>query len=228
MKRLENIIFDLDGTLIDSYEAIGESLNHALTGLGLESVEPARIRKLVGRGLESLLERAMGEPAREDPDLVPRGVRLFRERYDVICIEKTRLLPEVEETLRVLHERGMTMAVATNKPSYFAKRILDALGVGPFLRAVFGPDLVARPKPHPDMLAAVLSAVALRPAETVYIGDMQVDVETARAAGVPVIVLPTGSCDAEELRASGADLVLPGFRSLQDLFPGPAGGAHAR
>lgn len=214
----KGLVFDLDGTLVDSYDAITESLGHALTGLGLAVIEPARVRKLVGRGLESLLERAMDGAAREDPGLIEAGVKLFRERYDAVCVEKTRLLPGVEETLRDLDARGLALAVATNKPSYFAKRILDALEVGRHLRAVFGPDLVARPKPHPDMMAAVLSALRLRPGDVVYVGDMEVDVETARAAGVRVILLPTGSCGIEELRVAGADLVLPDFRALSDLF----------
>jgi phosphoglycolate phosphatase len=193
----------------------------------METLEPARIRRLVGRGLESLLERAMEGAADRGPDRIQAGVRLFRERYEVICIEMTRLLPGVEETLRDLDRLGLPMAVATNKPSYFAKRILDALEVGHHLRAIFGPDLVARPKPHPDMMAAVLSTLAIRPAEAVYIGDMEVDVETARAAGVRVIVLPTGSCGIEELRAAGADLVLPEFRALSDLFRDWPGSANA-
>jgi phosphoglycolate phosphatase len=218
---VRGLIFDLDGTLVDSYDAIGESLDHAMSSLGLARLDRARVRKLVGRGLESLLERAMAEvgaPGR-DAGLIEAGVRLFRDRYDAVCEGMTRLLPGVDETLRDLDERGMAMAVATNKPSYFAKRILDSLSVGGHLRAVYGPDLVPRPKPHPDMLGAVLSSLGIRREEAIYIGDMEVDVETARAAGVRVILVPTGSCSLEEIRAAGADLVLPDFRSLRDLFP---------
>lgn len=214
---VKGLVFDLDGTLVDSYEAISESLNHALGRLGLATLEPARIRKLVGRGLESLIERAMDGAAR-DPSLLESGVRFFRERYDVICVSKTRLLPGVKKTLGELDRRGLTMAVATNKPSYFATRILDALEVGRHLRAVYGPDRVPRPKPHPDMMKAVLSELGLAPADVIYVGDMEVDVETARAAGVRVILLPTGSCELEELESAGADLVLPDFKALGDLF----------
>ncbi len=216
---VRGIVFDLDGTLIDSYEAIARSLNHALSRLGFRALEPSRVRAMVGRGLEVLMHKALGEAAAESPELVEEGVRLFRQHYDVICLESTRLLPDVGETLRALHGRGYRLSVATNKPSYFAKRLLDSLAVGRYLTAVVGPDLVAQPKPSPEMVHAALLAMALRPDEAVYVGDMGVDVETARAAGMRVMVLPTGSSDIEELRSVGADLVFERFADLLELLP---------
>lgn len=210
------LVFDLDGTLIDSYEAIGESLNHALDRLGRPRLDPEAVRAMVGRGLESLVERAMGDPA-----LVTDGVRLFRERYDTICVERTRLLPEVKETLERLSGRGFRMAVATNKPSYFARRLLDALGVGARFIAILGPDLVERPKPDPGMVRVALENLGIGPAHALYVGDMEIDVEVARAAGVRVAVLPTGSSPREALAGAGADRLLPGFGALLDLLPEP-------
>jgi 2-phosphoglycolate phosphatase len=214
LARVRGIVFDLDGTLIDSYEAIAESLNHALASAGMAPLPAATIRGMVGLGLESLIARAMGE------ERVAEGVRAFRAHYDGICVAKTSLLPEVRETLEALHGRGYRMAVATNKPSYFAWRLLESLRVRRYLAAVLGPDVVQNRKPHPEMVLKAIERMGLSPAESVCVGDMEVDVETARAAGVPVVVLPTGSRSAEDLGRASPDLLLASFRDLLDVLPG--------
>jgi len=217
--RTSGIIFDLDGTLIDSYDAIGASLNHALTRLGRSPLPADPIRKMVGRGLEVLIARALErEGAGPDAEVV-EAVALFREHYDRTCVAATRLLPDVETTLRSLHKRGYRMGVATNKPSYFARRLLDALGVGDLIPAIYGPDLVSHHKPHPEMVHRLLAAMGLTAPETIYVGDMEVDVETARAAGVRVVVMPTGSSTVAALHAARPDLVVAGFSALLDLLP---------
>ena len=215
------IVFDLDGTLIDSYDAIAESLNTALESLALEAMPREQIRTMVGRGLESLVESALRRGGAEAPEsLVREGVRLFRAHYDRICVDGTRLLPGVSLTVPELARRGYRMAVATNKPSCFARRLLDALGIGDHMGAVFGPDLVRHPKPDPGMVHAAMRELGVSAAEAVYVGDMEIDVQTARAAGLGVIVMPTGSSARDALEASGADHVADSFTSLLDLLPG--------
>ncbi|HKY33969.1 MAG TPA: HAD-IA family hydrolase [Candidatus Polarisedimenticolia bacterium] len=221
---VRGIVFDLDGTLIDSYEAIAESLNAALETLGRPALPPAAVRSMVGRGLETLIARALDPPegAAASPADVARAVAAFRARYDAVCVPRTTLLPGVAVTLAGLHARGYRMGVATNKPSYFARRILDALGVGDLMSSVYGPDRVTHHKPHPEMVHALLASIGLPAAHALYVGDMEVDVLTARAAGLRVAVLPTGSCSRADLERAGADAVLPTFASLLDLLPGPA------
>src|SRR5262245_19614915 len=102
-RRVRAIVFDLDGTLIDSYEAITESLNHAMSAAGLAPLPAEQVRGMVGMGLETLLARAMGEARVEE------GVKAFRAHYDKICVQKTSLMPEVAETLAELHRRGYRM-----------------------------------------------------------------------------------------------------------------------
>ena len=218
----QGVIFDLDGTLIDSYEAIRESLNHALGELGHTPADRESVRRMVGRGLEVLIARAMRLDLERDADRVALGVRLFREKYDAVCVRGTRLLPEVGPTLALLHGRGYSLAVATNKPSYFAIRLLDALGVGPRFRTVVGPDLVELPKPDPGIVHAARRTMGLARDETLYVGDMEVDVQTARAAGLSVIVMPTGSSDRETLESAGADLIVDSFGDLGRLLAGPS------
>ena len=105
------VVFDLDGTLIDGYEAIAEALGHAMTGFGEAPLPLERVRRMVGEGIEVLLEKAVGR------DRAAEGVALFRERYAPIAVEKTRLMPGVREVLGELALRGHAMAVASNKPA---------------------------------------------------------------------------------------------------------------
>ncbi|MGH9317660.1 MAG: HAD family hydrolase, partial [Thermoanaerobaculia bacterium] len=128
------VVFDLDGTLIDGYAGIGEALSYAMERLGLARPAPDRARVMVGHGLEKLLEKAVG------PDLAPEGVRLFRERYPQVAVEKTELLPGVPEVLGQLSARGHAMAVASNKPAQFSRLILEAKGVAHYFAAIEGPD----------------------------------------------------------------------------------------
>jgi 2-phosphoglycolate phosphatase len=215
--RVRGIVFDLDGTLIDSYDAIAESLNFALKRAGHPPKSVEEVRGMVGLGLETLIERALG-----GRDGVAEGVKDFRAHYDRICVEKTTLLPEVSATLRELDRRGYLMSVATNKPSYFAWRLLEGLYVRRYIADVFGPDNVEHRKPHPEMVRKAMERMQVTEAETLYVGDMEVDIETARAAGVPVIVVPTGSRSESDLRKAGPDRVISSFRDLLTLLPGPS------
>ena len=210
--RVEAVIFDLDGTLIDSYGAIAECFNHARVSLGFAPLSEPEVRRMVGHGLESLMERAVG------PELLADGVRLFRERYDQVCEERTRLLPGVTETVEELHRRGTRLGVATNKPVHFAARLLRALGLMPPIAAVRGPDRDVPPKPDPTMLRRVLGDLQAGPATALYVGDMAVDVETARRAGLRVWLLPTGSATLSEVEEAGADRVLRRFEDLARLL----------
>lgn len=211
--RVRGIVFDLDGTLIDSYDAIADSLNYALRGLGRPEVPPERVRGMVGRGLETLVERVAGS-ARVD-----EGVRLFRENYARVALAGTRLLPGVAATLAALDARGYRMGVASNKPARFGTDLLDRLGLGRHLAGVLGPDLVEHPKPDPEMVHRLLALLGVVASEAIYVGDMDVDVETCRNAGLPCWVVPTGSCSREELEAAGADRLLGSFPELLDLLP---------
>ncbi|MBI4161441.1 MAG: HAD-IA family hydrolase [Acidobacteria bacterium] len=207
------LIFDLDGTLVDSYEAITESLNYALVRLGRQPRSAREVRSRVGHGLESLLREMAGE------DCVEAGVRLFRRHYARVCTEKTRLLPGVQPTLKGLHRRGFRMAVATNKPVGFTERILSALGVRDCFEFLIGADQVTHPKPHPEMIFRVLRHFGCSRWEAAFVGDMVVDVETGRSAGVPVIVLPTGSQTRRQLERASPDLILGEFPELPVALP---------
>ena len=117
------IVFDLDGTLIDSYRPIATSINHARAHFGMAPLDLAQIRTRVGRGLEQLIGELVGG------DRIEQGVRLFRQRYSEIYADETIGLPGVVKTLRGLRRAGYSMAVASNKPARFSKPILQRVGM---------------------------------------------------------------------------------------------------
>jgi len=202
------IVFDLDGTLIDGYAGITDALGFAMRRLGREPLPEEKVRAMVGEGLERLLEKAVG------PDLVSRAVPLFRERYALVLEEKTELLPDVSAVLGKLAGEGHAMAVASNKPAYFSRRILEAKGVARYFFAIAGPDGTTPPKPHPGMLRRILAETGARPDQTVVVGDMEVDAEFARSAGCRCVLVPGGSRSAQELVALPADAHLASLAEL--------------
>jgi len=210
---IRGVIFDFDGTLIDSYEPITDSLNHVRQAHGLPPYSLAEVRGMVGHGLEKLIEQAIG------PKGIEEGVRIFREKYATLCQERTTILPQVRETLEELERRTYQMGIATNKPSYFARDILRTLEIDHLFAEVLGPNDVERPKPDPEMLEIIMMRLGLGAEEVVYVGDMPLDVEVARKAGVSVYALPTGSASRDALLASRPDRLLHRFSDLLVYLP---------
>lgn len=210
---IRGIIFDFDGTLIDSYQAITQSLNHVRSTFALPPLDAAKVKAMVGHGLEQLMKEAVG------PERVEEGVRLFRESYAAICEKETTILPQVKETIEELDRRGYQMAIATNKPSYFARDILKALELDHLFAEVLGPNDVEKPKPDPEMIELTMLRIGLGPDEVVYIGDMLLDIEVARRAGIAVYALPTGSASRETLLEGHPDRLLRRFSDLLTYLP---------
>ena len=207
--RYRAVLFDLDGTLVDSYAALAESVNYARREHGLPDLEGGRIRGFVGDGLEKLLERAF------HPDDVPRSAQqAFEQRYDEICCEESRILDDVAATLAELHHLGVVMAVCTNKPTAFSRKILEFLDLAHYFRAIVGPDLAGARKPDPRHLAVTMQSVTCRPEEALFVGDMPIDVRAARNTGLEVAVVATGSSTREELIAAEPDHFLERFSDL--------------
>ena len=202
------VVFDLDGTLIDGYDAIHEALAFATGRLGCPVPTPGELRTMVGHGLEQLLARAVG------PERADEGVRLFRERYPEVAVAGSHLLPGVPGVLEALRAGGRRLALASNKPPRFSRLILEEKGIAPLFDALVGPNDVHPPKPDPSMLRALLGELRCAPEEAVCVGDMEVDVAFGRAAGCRAIVVPTGSRSRDFLEACGADALIDGLDGL--------------
>ena len=206
------VVFDLDGTLVDAYAAIHESLGVVLAAFGRPPVTRDETRRMVGLGLEVLVTKAVGA------ENVTEGVRLFRERYEAVGLESTQLLPGAESVTRRLFERGILLAIASNKPARFTRPLLEALGLKDRFGFVAGPDDGFPPKPAPHMLFMALATLGVPAEDAVYVGDMPVDVSTARAAQTPIIALPTGSATREELLACSPDAIVENLEGLLPLL----------
>jgi phosphoglycolate phosphatase len=210
--RYRAVLFDLDGTLVDSYAALAEAVNFARREHGLHELSAARIRDFIGEGLERLLQRAF------DVEAVPTSVRIaFERRYDDICCEESKVLADVEATLTDLAKLGVAMAVCTNKPTSFSKKILEFLQLAPFFRAIVGPDLAGARKPDAQHLLRTMEAAAMLADDALFVGDMPIDVHAARSSGIDVAVVATGSSSIEQLRASRPDHYLDRFSDLVKL-----------
>jgi phosphoglycolate phosphatase len=210
--RYRAVLFDLDGTLVDSYTALAEAVNHARRTHGLDDLPPARIRELVGDGMERLLQRAF-----ERTDVPESVLASFTSRYDEICCGESRVLDDVETTLARLFALGVEMAVCTNKPTVFSRKILDFLNLSHYLRAIVGPDLAGARKPDKQHLLFTLQSVHCRPNQALFVGDMPVDVRAARNSGIDIAVVATGSSTRDELAAAQPDHFLERFSDLVNV-----------
>jgi 2-phosphoglycolate phosphatase len=209
---LKAVFFDFDGTLADSYTAITASLNHVRACHGLPPLVEAQIRPYVGRGLEHLLADTV--PGTD----IALDVRRYREHHPSVLRSGTHLLPGAADALRTLSEAGLQLAICSNKPSRFTRELLAILELNRYVALALGPEDVANIKPAPDMVLEGLRRFGITPAEALYIGDMVVDIRTARAAGVTVWVVPTGSESRAALEAAGPDRLLSGLEEVPRLI----------
>lgn len=205
------VVFDLDGTLVDSSRDLATALNAALVRLapGTPRLSDERVRSFIGSGARKLIERSLLASSLELPveELLPA----FLEAYRGCLLDTTRLYPGVEEALEALAPRAL--AVLTNKPGDLSRAILEGLGVaGRFLRVYGGGDLPER-KPDPVGLLRLLEEAGAAASEAVMVGDSDIDVLTGRAAGALTAGVSYGF-DPGSLRATPPDVMLDDLREL--------------
>ncbi|PZN93687.1 MAG: phosphoglycolate phosphatase [Alphaproteobacteria bacterium] len=207
------IVFDLDGTLVDTAPDLCASLNHALAVLGRPGVPAADVRHMVGHGARKLLERGLAASGETSPDLVEAGMPAFLAYYGAHIADGSRPFAGVEAALDALTAAGCRLAICTNKPVRLSAALVTALGWDGRFAANLGFDSVAAPKPHPDHLFATIAAAGGDRADTIFVGDSITDTNTARAAAIPVVAVSFGFSDrpAADL---GADLVIDHYDAL--------------
>jgi phosphoglycolate phosphatase len=213
--RFRCLLFDLDGTLVDSREDLAASVNLTLAEMGRGPLAGERVAGFVGEGVAKLIERALAAslgraPA---PDEVASGVEVFRRHYRLHLLDGTRPYPQVAETLSRL--RALPMAVVTNKPADFTLAILEGLGLRGRFRAVLGGDSLPERKPRPEpLLAAARLCGGAAPAECLMVGDSWVDIAAGKAAGTWTCGFTGGFRGREELAEAGADFLIDSFAEL--------------
>lgn len=182
MALFELVIFDLDGTLIDSKQDLVDAVNATRAYMDRGPLEAATIASYVGNGAPVLIRRVMGEQA-SDLD-VARALDYFIRYYHEHCLDATRLYPGTEESMAALREHGIRMAVLTNKPVRISKRIVAGLGLEAVFFQVYGGNSFDQKKPHPIGIERLMAESGVGREGTLMVGDSSVDIETARNAAV--------------------------------------------
>ncbi|HTJ57321.1 MAG TPA: HAD-IA family hydrolase [Devosiaceae bacterium] len=217
--RVRAALFDLDGTLIDSVPDIAEAVAELLATEGLPRQPDEAVRKMVGRGVPTLVERAFiaaGRPL--DAEGHAMMVERMMEIYPRHLVAKTVLMPGVREALDALAARGIKLAIVTNKPEVFCEEILSHMGLLNDFDLVLGDRpavngrLLAR-KPAPDMLLFALEELGVPPAEAIMVGDSGNDIESAKAGNIYAVGIRGGYTPAP-LEEFGADIVLDTMAEL--------------
>ncbi len=201
MPHYETVIFDLDGTLLDTLDDLAGAVNHALTLRGFPPRTRDEVRMFVGNGVAKLMERAV--PAGTSPGETAAALADFKTFYGLHKRDRTAPYPGVPEMLKALRESGRKIAVVSNKFDLAVKGLMDDYFPG-FIDAAAGESETSPKKPDPTMVFRVLSGLKADPGLAVYVGDSDVDIQTARNAGLPCISVTWGFRDREFLAAHGA------------------------
>ena len=213
--RPRAIVFDLDGTLVDSAPEIATALNSSMAEIGQPPFALAEVQTFIGGGAKVALQRALAARGTDlDEAVFDAMMASFYKVYAEVSEAGNGLYPGVHETLTELRRRGMPLGVCTNKAEHITAIALRALGIAPFFTAVIGARDDLPRKPAPDMLMAALATLGARPADALLVGDSRSDAGAARAAGCPVIAVSYGYAHGPvaDLRA---DRVID---RLNDLF----------
>lgn len=214
----EAVLFDLDGTLIDSVPDIAAATNELLARHDLHALGVDEVRQMIGHGVSTLVLRAFA--ARSIPlqgEALEARVAEMMPIYGRHLVNLTTVLPGASACLETLALAGVRLAVVSNKPMPFTQAICDHYGFSRHVAAVQGAEPHIAKKPAPDMLYAALDAMGAARTRAVMVGDGQADVQAARAAGLPVIIV-RGGYGAEPAEAFAPDLVIDGLSDLADAL----------
>ena len=204
------LIFDLDGTLIDSKLDLALSINATLENMGREALPHEAIFGMVGSGASVLVQRALGLKDVTNAE-VETGLAYFLSYYRSHMLDNTTAYPGVREGLALLEE--YPMAVLTNKPANFSRAILDGLGLSRYFRFIYGGNSFEQKKPHPMGVKTLLRELASQPKEAMIVGDSEIDIQTARNSGIWACGVTYG-LGTESLKKFPPDLMLDSLTEL--------------
>ncbi len=210
---IQALLFDLDGTLIDSWEDIAASLNHTLGRLKIAPKSREEVQSYVGDGVKTLLTRATG---RSDPAFLDQAIEIFKPYYKEHCVDKTALYPGVQEILK--HFDGKQCAVVSNKPVEMVDKTLERLGIRKYFKSVMGAESTPNRKPHPEPVQKTLERLKVKPDSGLMIGDGTADMESGAAAGVKTCAVTYGYRSRAELEKTKPNFFIESILELKTLI----------
>ncbi len=214
------VLFDLDGTLLDTIGDLAEAANLMLAELGRPPRALEEIHSFVGRGIPNLVQRCLGEDGEDgEGGDAEAAIELFRRHYAAVNGVTTHIYPDILETLAALRERGLKLAVVTNKAGAFSVPLLERMGLADHFDVVVSGDTLAAKKPDPAMLHHACTLLGVTAAEALMIGDSVNDALAARAAGMPVLLVEYGYSEGMPVDAIECDGLLSSALDMLALIP---------
>ena len=213
---IKAVIFDLDGTLVDSAADIAEAVNRLFDALQLPRVEPALVRSWIGDGVRALVATALAHHGSEEP--IERALPLFMTGYHDCLLRSPRLYPGVREALQALQQAQLPMAICTNKPVDLVPPLLQHLGIAGYFPVIIGGGSLPQRKPDPAPLLASAAGLGVPVAQCLMVGDSGTDHGAAMAAAMPVALVRYGYPRTLDLEAVPALAVVDDLRQLLPLL----------
>jgi phosphoglycolate phosphatase len=213
MTSFQLLVFDFDGTLVDTKKDIADSVNRALKELGLRMLDHETLFTFIGKGVNHLMTRSLEGT---DCDNLPRAIDAFMRHYEEHMMDQTSLFPNCRETLT--HYAHKENTILSNKPTRFITQILDELDCRAPFSTIIGGDLMPAKKPDPGGLHHILEHHGVRPEETLMIGDSLVDVATGKRAGVRTCGVTYGHAGRESLESAQPDWIIDDLSELKQFI----------
>lgn len=214
------VMFDLDGTLIETAPEICDAVNDTLKAFDMPLVEQAQVNDWIGHGTRELLIQALAfvgkvtVDAIRSSDTLPTILAEFDRHYQSRCGTRSHLYPQVREVLHLLRNKGVKLAVVTNKEGRYTQTVLDAHQLAPLFDRVISGDTLPTKKPNPAGIQSCLDQFQVGAGRALFVGDSSIDVATARNAGVPVWALPYGYNMGQPIESCNPDRVIADFSAL--------------
>ncbi|MFW8619120.1 HAD family hydrolase [Enterococcus innesii] len=216
MKKIECVIFDLDGTLLDSKECSVKATKAAFTVMGLKVPSEVVIEHYMGIPIEESFFKMSEQPL--DQEIAAELIRIFRAYYQIYEESTLKVFPEIPHILEILNKRKVPCFVVSSKKTAVVKRNLAAQDLVDFFEEIIGSDAVSHYKPHPEGINQLVAQYQFDPTKTIMVGDAIFDIQTGKAAGVKTIAVTWGSHNAKKLSAEKPDAVAETPQEILDYI----------
>ena len=213
--KYQAVLFDMDGTVLDTLDDLCDSINHSLAEFSLPQVSREHVRQCLGNGAAFLVSHSI--PAGSSPELEADVLAFYKPWYDAHCLIKTAPYEGILPMMQSLKEQGLRLAIISNKPDRAVQELSDAFFPG-LLELSVGESPSVRRKPAPDTVLTASSQIGLSVDKCVYVGDSEVDLQTARNAGMDCISVTWGFRDEAQLIEAGASVLVHTPEELESLL----------